>query len=152
MKFSRRLAFLAPLGALLPGCLTVVKTAPPSYHSEWGLGKYLSHYITSNHQHDWLDMDDGKDIVVHRYLNFPIEATLTIEFENGTEIYTGYNAKKEVVQLINTISYQKLLEYQIKDGLSDNYSTRFDFSKDNYKLKLMLTSVTWHGKKKSSTT
>ncbi len=144
MKLDRRNLLLAPLALLFP---SFAKAEPKVLCSEYGLGKYINHHLTPKLDDVWFSMDEYKNRIVHRYLGFPIEANLVIKFEKGEETYLAFNANKWLCNYVNTISYQKLLNHQVKslDGKpsQDNYATVFQFeNQSGYKCKFHLTSVT----------
>lgn len=97
------------------------------------MGKYVRHYAYNAYS-----IPANDDL---RYVMFPIESYIIVEFEKGTETYIGFNGNKETISYINQCSYEELLKNRKDDGKADNYSSIFEFKKDKYKVRFRLSSV-----------
>ncbi len=83
-------------------------------HSE--LGKYINHTLKCEIDTDpdnWL----GEPSPYCRYVQFPIEANLEIEFKHGCFKYTAFNISADDLIKIRKMNINKLMSYSVP---SDN--------------------------------
>jgi hypothetical protein len=146
----RREFLLSPLS--LFGFVGSSPAQPKEITSEWGLGKYKAHHITYCGDPSYFLMRET--YFCSRYLEFPIESKLVIEYEKGLETYTGFNIIKSRIKSINEGSIEDLLKFAVKeDNVNDRYSTLFIFPEisptgEKFECKMRMSMLTWTGPSK----
>ena len=67
------------------------------------LGRYIKHSLEQNVSWETVPLRD-------RYVMFPTEATLTIEFKNGSRTYKTFNINKDIFEKITKMNQKELME------------------------------------------
>jgi hypothetical protein len=99
-----RRGFFGSIAVILPiPCLVKQRSQP---ESEFGLGKYVRHLTTAHYR------DNGIEEGYSRYIMFPVDVVLTVEYEKGNEEYFSFNTKTEDISRINQMSGEELLSHK----------------------------------------
>jgi hypothetical protein len=91
-----------------------------------GLGKYVKHTVQCQYdlEREFQGCECHKKGPYRRFVSFPIECILSIEFERGKEEYHAWNVIPEDIGAIGNMSYKELSKYATKEksGLHSPYT------------------------------
>ena len=103
----------------------VLAETPKEYYSDFKLGKYVKHILTTDIGHNEQLFELNQRGPYHRFVNFPVETRLEILYEKGRESYLAWNINKDDLKNIASMNISQLLKYNVdwKDSGWMDYET-----------------------------